>query len=343
MTDDTMLFNNKQIEKINSTIKHFPNNTQFSVAKVKGGEVNYYGVLKESDSLKVIDNKGSVFEIASVSKVITAAMLAQLVVNGKLSLTDKITDYLDINIKNDTGINFTQLANHTSGIPRLPPGMFWSSIFEGMKNPYKNYDEDSLLNYLKNQHKNKKTGSCSYSNLGVGLLGYLIGRICETDYETALQSLICQPLGLESTTTNRDKIKSQLIEGRDKKGKVTPYWDLNILAGAGGIYSNVVDLSKFILANFDNNNHALQLQHQPTHELHKTVKMGLGWHIFNSKGTGYKDWLWHNGATGGFCSEVLIDLEKHKGIVLLTNVSGKFIFKANKLQKLAFELMDDEE
>jgi len=337
-----MLLNEKHIEKINSVIRHFPDNTQFSVAEVDAGEVNYYGVLKESVALKVIDNRSSVFEIASVSKVITSAMLAQLVVTGKLSLTDKISNYLDVNIKNDTGINFTHLANHTSGIPRLPPGMLWSTIFKGMDNPYKNYDESSLLNYLENQHKNKKTGSCSYSNLGVGLLGYLIGRICETDYETALQSLICQPLALKSTTTNRDKIKNQLVEGRDKNGKITPHWDLNILAGAGGIYSNVVDLSKFILANFDKNNQALQLQHQPTHELHKTVKMGLGWHIFNSKGTGYKDWLWHNGATGGFCSEVLIDLENQKGIVLLTNVSGKFIFKANKLRNLVFELMNGE-
>jgi len=337
-----MSLSEKQQEKIHSTIKHFPNNTEFSLAEVNDGEISYYGVLKESDSVKVIDNKSSVFEIGSISKVFTSAMLAQLVVNGKLSLTDKISNYLDINIKNDAGINFAHLANHTSGIPRLQPGMFWSTMFKNKDNPYKNCDEASLLNYLENQHKNKKIGKYSYSNLGAGLLGYLIGRICETDYEGALQKIISQPLGLESTTVNRVKIGNQLINGLDRKGKATPHWDLNILAGAGGIYSNVVDLSKFILANLDKNNQALQLQHQPTHELHKNVKMGLGWHVLNSKETGEEDWLFHNGGTGGFSSEMLIDLENQKGIVLLTNVSGFSILKGRKLQKLVFELMNDQ-
>jgi len=337
--EETPLMSASDIEQINTTISKFPENTQFAVAKIENGEICFYGVEKTNDSLNVINNDKSVFEIASISKVFTSTMLAQLSLDGKLALDDDIAKYLDVEINNNAQINFMQLANHSSGLPRLPPGLLWPSLFTNQENPYGQYGENKLIGYVENKLKQKKIGKYRYSNLAVGLLGHILGRVLNTNYEAALQQLVCQPLELNSTTTDRSSISQTLVQGRNKKGKEFPFWDFNVLAGAGGIYSNVSDLAKFILANFDENNHALQLQQKSTLEVNKGLKVGLGWHLVNSKQTNNADWLFHNGATYGSSSELLADPANKKSVILLTNVSGKFLIKAGKLQKLILELM----
>jgi CubicO group peptidase (beta-lactamase class C family) len=58
------------------------------------------------------------FRIGSVTKQFTAAVILQLVEEGKIKLDGKITDYLP-DYRKDTGDKVTvhHLLNHTSGIP----------------------------------------------------------------------------------------------------------------------------------------------------------------------------------------------------------------------------------
>ena len=280
-----------QAKYIFAETKEFPNNTQLAVAILHNGTTNFYGIKRENDTISNIDNHDSVFEIGSISKVFTATLLADMVVNQQLGLDDNINDYLDWPLKDNVKITFKQLSNHSSGLPRLPTNLHLDSV--DLKNPYKDYDEQKLKQYVtQDLQLNQNPGEKSeYSNLGVGLLGFMLSKIDSTTYENLLQSKICTKYKLVRTTTDRDQIRSQLIRGLDENGNETPNWDLNVLVGAGGILSSVADLAE----------------------------IGLGWAIQKNIG---KTLIMHSGGTGGYRSNIVLNIANQNGVIILSNLSA---------------------
>jgi CubicO group peptidase (beta-lactamase class C family) len=115
----------KKISEIQTTLifqksKYFPNNTQISFAFINGDNVNYYGIKRQNDSILYLKNDQSIFEIGSITKLFTANLLAKSVINKKIKLDDYINDYLSVKFKNGKKISFKSLANHSSGLPRMP-------------------------------------------------------------------------------------------------------------------------------------------------------------------------------------------------------------------------------
>ena len=88
-------------EIIFKTAKTFPDHTQIAIAIINNGKVNYFGIDKKRDTILWINNHESVFEIGSISKVFTSTLLANLVIEGKVKLTDNVNDYLKIPLKNE--------------------------------------------------------------------------------------------------------------------------------------------------------------------------------------------------------------------------------------------------
>ena len=114
------LISEDQTKLIFENSKYFPNNTQFSLAFINGDNVNFYGIIRQNDSIIYTDNSQHIFEIGSITKVFTAHLLAKAVLDNKVKLNDTINDYLTIKCKDDIPITFKSLANHTSGLPRMP-------------------------------------------------------------------------------------------------------------------------------------------------------------------------------------------------------------------------------
>ena len=100
--------------------KFFPDKTQISIAIIEKEKVSYYGLKRHNDSISTLNNSQNIFEIGSISKVFTSNLLARTVIANKIILEDNINDYLNLRIKNDVKISFKSLANHSSGLPRLP-------------------------------------------------------------------------------------------------------------------------------------------------------------------------------------------------------------------------------
>lgn len=326
-----------QQEIILNNVKDFPEETQLSIAIIADSKVVYAGFEVKNDSVIFIDNHKSVFEIGSITKVFTSTILAEMVVDGFVDLDDAINSYLPYRLKEDQKITFKQLANHTSGLPRLPRNL--DLAFVDQSNPYKNYDESKLKDYL--QHEltfGAKPGETyQYSNLGAGLLGYVLTKITNKDFETLLQELVFDKYNMTVTTTDRSKVLNKLVKGRNKRGSETSNWDLNILAGAGAILSNVEDLSKFIRAQFDTTNKAMALTQQATFRANLNMRLGLGWHIVTTR-SGQRV-LWHNGGTGGYTSSIALDAKRKMGIVILSNVSAFHDAQGN-IDKIAFSLLE---
>ncbi|NME68590.1 DUF3887 domain-containing protein [Flammeovirga aprica] len=77
-----------QTEIIFDNAKVFPDQTQMAFAIIKNGKVNYYGIIKENNTIYQTHNQERIFEIGSISKVFTATLLSDLVLKGKVELND---------------------------------------------------------------------------------------------------------------------------------------------------------------------------------------------------------------------------------------------------------------
>ncbi len=99
--------------------------------------IKFYGIKRVNDSIITIDNHNSVSEIGSITKVFTSILLSNFVIDKKIELDDKINNYINISLKNNTKISFKQLANHTSGLPRLPSNLNLALV--NPENPYQEY------------------------------------------------------------------------------------------------------------------------------------------------------------------------------------------------------------
>jgi len=330
-------FSKAQLDLIEKHSNVFPNNTQLSIAIIQDSVVQFYGVKLTNDTLKLINNHQSVFEIGSVSKVFTSALLAEYVVNKQINLDGDISKNLDYKLGTDAIISWQNLANHTAGFPRLPSNLNLFTM--DMQNPYKDYGETELIEYLtgKIELLHAPGEKYAYSNLGAGLLAYLLASKFDGTYQSLLQQHIFSKYEMKHSTTSRTQVADQLIAGQDATGKTTANWDLNVLQGAGAILSTVEDLSKFALAHFNESNKALALSRKSTFTVNENMDLGLGWHVLKNQGV--NNWYWHNGGTGGYTSSFTIDPTAKNGVIILSNVSA-FHSKMGNIDQLCFALMN---
>lgn len=308
----------KQSELIFEKIKLLPNNTQISIAIIENGKAHFYGVKRENDKIVSIDNQNRVFEIGSITKVFTSTLLAGLVLENKVNLDDNIADHLELRLKDNQQITFKELANHTSGLPRLAQNRGFG-LFRDSDNPYKDYDEEKLLEYIteKMELREKKY---HYSNIGAAILSYTLAKLSNQNYQDLLFDRIFSKYKMKNSTTIRASVKDKLINGLDGNGNVTPNWDMGVHVGAGGILSTSEDLSKFALAQFDNSNEELELTRKKTYSVNKSTDVGLGWHIIKLKNM--DEFYAHNGGTGGYTSSINIDTINQNGVIILSNVTS---------------------
>jgi CubicO group peptidase (beta-lactamase class C family) len=219
----------------------------------------------------------------------------------------------------DVPITLKTLSNHSSGFPRLPMNLYKKG--DDANNPYQNYDAGRLFSYLKTFKPYREVGvNYEYSNFAVGLLGTILAQQNQLSYEELLLQKICKPLNLRNTKISLDTTdKNNFAQGFDEKGKATSAWDLNTLAGAGGIRSTTNDMAKFVEANMTKApkqiQEAIELSQKVSFESGQNI-VGLGWHIAKRKErTIYQ----HSGGTGGFRTFVGFDKERQIGVVVLSN------------------------
>ena len=332
----TDIVSSEQVELIFALAKEFPENTEISIALINDGRVSFYGLKRQNNTFINIDNHSSVFEIGSITKVFTATLLASYVNDGMLNLEDHIDNYLPFDMNDNIHISFRELANHTSGLPRIPSNMALSSRLSA-KNPYKDYSEDKLEDYLRGKAKvTDQSESFSYSNLGFGLLGYVLSKIENKIYNDLLHEKIFSEYGMTNSSTIRSEFESDLVCGLNKNGFKTPNWDFASMESAGAVLSTTEDLSKFAVAQFDESDKDLALTRELTFTINENEAIGLGWFIERA-GSG-EIICRHKGVTGGYTSAMAIDIQKETGVIILSNVSG-FSKRAKIIDTLCFDLL----
>jgi CubicO group peptidase (beta-lactamase class C family) len=289
-----------------------------SVAIVDNEDTEFFNYGPES-------GKHSVYEIASITKVFTALLLVILEEQGVISNDKRIGDILtDITYQdpNVSDITLQELATHTSGLPRLPSNLEFADI----KNPYADYREKDLLEFLSGHQLDVDSkGEAHYSNLGYGILGYILEVVSNKSFLGLLHENIFKPVGMHNTTVNlvNDPPSIPALDGYDKEGSSVPAWQhQNITVGAGGILSSTYDMSLFLRTQIGLRESDLRRTIERTHipfvvnDEHE-VKHGFGWIVDQSE-TGHEV-LWHNGGTGGFKSFIGFNKEESIGVIALAN------------------------
>ncbi|MER5896085.1 serine hydrolase domain-containing protein [Streptomyces sp. NPDC001876] len=188
------------------------------------------------------------FETGSLTKTFTALLLAELAARGEVSYGDRADRYLPFRLPGPP-LTLLHLATHTSGLPRLPPGLLARAVRSGwFSNPYAGFSETDLLVSLARTRLRHRPGSrVHYSNFGGGLLGHVLARAvggAGSDYAALLAERVINPLGL--TDTDCDPNRPQATG--HWYGRARPALLMPGLAAAGAVRSSARDLLHVLAA-----------------------------------------------------------------------------------------------
>ncbi|MFK7769267.1 MAG: serine hydrolase domain-containing protein [Mariniblastus sp.] len=234
---------------------------------------------------KIKMNPDSLLRIASISKPLTGAAIAQLIDRDQLKLTDKVFDVLDFlpeypksttpkPIEPDfKKITIEQLLHHTAGFDRSASfdPMFRSSAVAKSFQKRLPINQMDIIGYMMSRPLDFQPGEkMAYSNFGYCLLGRVIEKISGQNYEEYVQEKILHPVGADRTILGRsleglrakDEVKyylrkqnftSSVVGGTKRVKAQYGSWNQEALDSHGGWISSASDLVRFASA-FDNPN-----------------------------------------------------------------------------------------
>lgn len=271
------------------------------------------------------------FRIASISKTFTAVAIMQLVEQGKINLDDRIEKFLPwfkIKTKDSDSSNITirQVLSHTGG------------VFRDGNTPHWENDKFPDLAGLKKSISNKTVvfenlTKFKYSNFGFALLGEIIKKASDLDYDEYLNRQIIKKLGMERTTSDFKKEHEKwLAKGYsrpipNKEREAFPNSETKAYAPATGFLSNISDLAKYLAAMSLKRKEADTLiskeskkemirEHWATGEENESY--GLGFDIYKIE---KRKIIGHGGGFAGFITQISLDIENDIGIITLTNTN----------------------
>src|SRR6201996_3042829 len=154
------------------------------------------------------------FEIGSVTKTMTAALLAELIARGEVTLDDPIAKLLPpgtvVPSFNGHDITIGQIVTHSSGLPSVPAGYRPAD----MNNPYADATERRLLDALAAAKLTREPGSqWEYSNFAMIVLSYALAKRAGKDYEALLRERLLGPLGMNETYVAGRPLQVHLAQG----------------------------------------------------------------------------------------------------------------------------------
>lgn len=328
-----------------------------AIAVVKGDKIIYaqaFGV-KEAGGGDPVDLH-TIFQIGSMTKSFTATLIGQLVDDKKLTWTDKIISLkpdfklYDPQVTEDFAVE--DLMAQRSG---LPP-------YSGEGRLILGFNMDELIYGLRFVHPITKFRSYfDYQNVFFLLAGELIEKYTDSPYQEALKSRIFVPLEMsESSASLQDLLDSKNVssghhlDSNHNIVAIPPNDPVNKfvyeMAPAGGINSNVIDLSNYLIMQINDgkyedkeiiSNENLLFTHQKKIQIDPSSKLISfpGYKEFYAEGWFVADYvpytvIQHGGETNGYKSIASLIPEAKLGIVILSNrnesklpdsLSNKFI------------------
>lgn len=288
-----------------------------SIAVVKEGKIikaEGYGLANVE--LNIPAKPETVYQIGSVSKQLIAAGVLLLLQDGKLSLDDKLSKFLDGTPDTWKEITVRHLLTHTSGIVREAPGF----------DPFKvQADADVIKTAYPLPLRFAPGEKWEYCNVGYFALAEIMRKVSGKPWAVFLHERVFQPLGMDATrTTTLTEIVPNRADGyvwRD--GKLRNAESFFALRPSGAFLSTVLDLAKWDAALYSD-----QILNAASRELMWTpVKLnsgashpyGFGWEL--DAVNGHRR-VQHGGSLPGFRSVIARYLDDKLTVIVLTNADN---------------------
>lgn len=211
-----------------------------SVAVMRGDRVvleRAWGLADVASGRKA--EPSTTYQIASVSKPFTAALVLKLVDRNRLSLSDPISRHLSALKPEWRGITVEQLLNHTSGLP---------GEFRRVDQATEPRSSDALVAMAMDDTLAAAPGTTFiYSNTGYMLLGVLIEELYGKPYGDVLRDEIARPIGLASLKYCADgnATAASYLRSAQRPPRALASFHPSQLLGNGGICSTAGDLARW--------------------------------------------------------------------------------------------------
>jgi CubicO group peptidase (beta-lactamase class C family) len=306
------------------------------IALVDSSGVRYFslGRVTRAPDAPLADST-TIFEIGSITKTFTAVLLADMVCRGEVQYDDPVARYLpdSVRVPERSGrrITLRHLVAHRSGLARgvrdqdvRDRAIPWA---ETVARLYTHLPTDSLAFAPGTRFL--------YSNVGYALLGHVLERRGGQPYEDLIRSRLVGPLRLDDTGARLTPTQqARVAQGYDVRGEPR-HAGYPLFVGAAALHSSARDLARFIQAQLGllptQLDSALALTRFREAEADRPdVSMTLGWFQLTENG---RSVYWSAGATGGYRTFVAFDLQRRRGVVLLSN-------SQEEIAPLARPLMD---
>ena len=303
--------------------------------------MNAFGVKKISKGKKGTPiNLDTVFQLGSISKPITATLVAILQKQGLLNVDEAAQSHLPW-INKDTTIR--HLLSHTSGYARTG----WNTKIE------QNTPRISLINDLSAHPQTAPGETFDYHNLAFSLLEDILAHTTKTPFENLLRRYLFTPIGMANASCghapfaqNENKAWPHQV---NKKGVLVPSSSLSQfyhahVPSAGGINANIRDMANFLLLQLNGITDLINTEDlSPFHTPIAQTTDASGWFKKEAAGAEIKTWyglgwrildidrqriVFHGGWLKGFVNFLAFLPDRKVGIVILHNSEGSFSKKA---------------
>lgn len=293
-------------------------NVSISVGVIKNNEEFFTSCGKLSKESPIDVDKNSIFELASITKILTSNLIAQAAVENKIKLDDYIDNYLpkqyvlDKNLKNK--IKISDLASHQSGLTDID---FGKLIEINPQQPVSSVTEKTLTDIINTCTELKDYGKYRYSTIGYTLLGQILEKVYGKSYDVIIREKMLVPLKMTQTLTKDFNVKNRVM-GYNADGGAQELFEWNVTAPAGLVKSNARDMITYLKAILNKETKVGIASIVTEKIIYKDEKreMGLGLNIVSDdKNTIYMK----SGDSMGQCSILCYNRAQNWGIIILLN------------------------
>ena len=271
----------------------------------------------------------TLFAIGSSSKAFTATLAAMLVDEGKLEWDDLVTKFLpdyEFKVEGEVlPITFRDMLSHQTGYTRND--LLWANGQASRDLILKTATQADPIDEFRKKFY--------YNNVMFLAAGEASAKISKQSWDDLLVNSLLKPLGMNHSTSDYSKaMKDENISTGYQWNKETESYDvmptrnLNNVAPAGGIYSNVNDMAQWLRFQLNNgkvsskqllSEKVLSETHQQQIKMNQMSGYGMGWMLQEWQD---KKVVEHGGNIDGFGAQVAFVPEENLGFVLLTNVTA---------------------
>lgn len=274
------------------------------------------------------------FDIGSISKTFTAAVILSLAERGVISLNDTADKFLPL--PKGKYPTVTALLTHTAGYGHLTPAEITLPALAVKRyiraNPYRGVTEERVVAALARRNRFKGGYAYAYSDFGYALLALIAEKAAGKPFHELLNGIIAR-YGLGETEGFPTSARHPVFMG---KTQIPPWeWDkTNPYIAGGGVVSTMGDMLKYARTQLESTlpqTIASQKIYAPSFSARGNVGTCLGWHTYKKSNQ-----LWHVGGVGAFRSSVIINRRLGCAVVVLGNAKGGRSANVHYIAKLLY-------